>query len=87
MARTVAEIDADIEKLKQKIEEKKKKKTRLQNQEKAKQRKLENRVKFILGGWLLNYCDNNADFKNGLFTDTSLRDQDRQTLKEFFENR
>lgn len=81
---TVEQIDQQIAELKEKKKEelKKKKQKELLEQRKknAQKRKLESRVKYIVGGYVLSVS---PDYISKLLNSDKLRDQDRKTLEEY----
>ena len=81
---TVEQIDQQIAELKKKKKEelKKKKKKELLEQRKknAQKRKLESRVKYIVGGYVLSVS---PDYISKLLNSDKLRDQDRKTLETY----
>lgn len=81
---TVEQIDKQIAELKEKKKEelKKKKQKELLEQRKknAQKRKLESRVKYIVGGYVLSVS---PDYISKLLNSDKLRDQDRKTLEEY----
>lgn len=84
---TVEQIDNQIKELKEKKKkelQKQKQKALLEQRKKnAQKRKLENRVKYIIGGWcLVNQPEKTFNTLLNL-KDNSLRDQDRKTLEAY----
>lgn len=81
---TVEQIDKQIAELKEKKKEelKKQKQKELLEQRKknAQKRKLENRVKYIVGGYVLSVS---PDYISKLLNSDKLRDQDRKTLEAY----
>lgn len=81
---TVEQIDQQIAELKEKKKEelKKKKQKELLEQRKknAQKRKLESRVKYIVGGYVLSVS---PDYISKLLNSDKLRDQDRKTLEAY----
>lgn len=81
---TVEQIDKQIAELKEKKKEelKKKKQKELLEQRKknAQKRKLESRVKYIVGGYVLSVS---PDYISKLLNSDKLRDQDRKTLEAY----
>lgn len=81
---TVEQIDKQIAELKEKKKEelKKKKQKELLEQRKknAQKRKLESRVKYIIGGYVLSVS---PDYISKLLNSDKLRDQDRKTLEAY----
>lgn len=81
---TVEQIDQQIAELKEKKKEelKKKKQKELLEQRKknAQKRKLESRVKYIIGGYVLSVS---PDYISKLLNSDKLRDQDRKTLEAY----
>lgn len=81
---TVEQIDKQIEELreKKKAELKKQKQKALAEQRKknAQKRKLESRVKYIVGGYVLSVS---PEYIDKLINSDKIRDQDRKTLIEF----
>lgn len=85
MAKTIAEIDKEIEELKQKklkaLQKQKQQELREKRLQAARRRKLENRVKYIIGGWVLSHqAGKGIDV---ILKDPKTRDQDRKTLEAF----
>ena len=84
---TVEQIDKQIAELKEKKKEelKKKKQKELLEQRKknAQKRKLESRVKYIVGGYVLSVS---PDYISKLLNSDKLRDQDRKTLEAYKAN-
>lgn len=78
---TVEQIDKQIAELKEKKKEelkKKKQKAFLEQRKKnAQRRKLESRVKYIVGGYVLSVS---PDYIDKLINSGKLRDQDKKTL-------
>lgn len=81
---TVEQIDKQIAELKEKKKEelKKKKQKELLEQRKknTQKRKLESRVKYIIGGYVLSVS---PDYISKLLNSDKLRDQDRKTLEAY----
>ncbi len=81
---TVEQIDKQIEELKEKkkAELKKQKQKALAEQRKqnTQKRKLESRVKYIIGGYILSIA---PDYIDKLLKSEKLRDQDRKTLQAY----
>lgn len=81
---TVEQIDKQIAELKEKKKEelKKQKQKELLEQRKknAQKRKLESRVKYIVGGYVLSVS---PDYISKLLNSDKLRDQDRKTLEAY----
>lgn len=81
---TVEQIDQQIAELKEKKKEelKKKKQKELLEQRKknAQKRKLESRVKYIVGGYVLSVS---PDYISKLLNSDKLRDKDRKTLEAY----
>lgn len=81
---TVEQIDQQIAELKEKKKEelKKQKQKELLEQRKknAQKRKLESRVKYIVGGYVLSVS---PDYISKLLNSDKLRDQDRKTLEAY----
>lgn len=81
---TVEQIDKQIAELKEKKKEelKKKKQKELLEQRKknAQKRKIESRVKYIVGGYVLSVS---PDYISKLLNSDKLRDQDRKTLEAY----
>ena len=73
---TVEQIDKQIEELKAK----KREELLAQRQKNAKKRKLENRVKYIIGGYMLSVS---PDYIDKLLTSDNLREQDKKTLQDY----
>lgn len=84
---TVEQIDKQIEELKEKkkAELKKQKQKALAEQRKknAQKRKLESRVKYIVGGHVLSVS---PDYIDKLINSDKLREQDRKTLIDYKKN-
>ena len=84
---TVEQIDKQIEELKAKKKEelKKQKQKELLEQRKknARKRKLENRVKYILGGFVLSEL---PDIIFKALDSPKLREQDKKTLEDYKKN-
>ena len=82
---TVEQIDKQIlelkEKKKKELQKKKQKALLEQRKKNAQKRKLENRVKYIIGGWCLSHQAEKSI--SALLNDTTLRDQDRRTLEAY----
>ena len=82
---TVEQIDKQISELKEKKKkelQKQKQKQLLERRKKNSQkRKLENRVKYIIGGWVLSHqAVKGIDV---ILNDEKTRDQDRKTLEAY----
>lgn len=82
---TIEQIDAKIQELSEKKKQQllKQKQKALQEQRKkaAQKRKLENRVKYIIGGWVLSHqAGKGIDV---ILNDPKTRDQDRKTLEAY----
>lgn len=81
---TVEQIDKQIEELKAKKKDelrKKKQKALLEQRKKnAQKRKLESRVKYIIGGYILSVS---PDYVGKLLNSDKLREQDRKTLLDY----
>jgi hypothetical protein len=81
---TVEQIDKQIEELKAKkreeLRKQKQKELLAQRQKNAKKRKLENRVKYIIGGYMLSVS---PDYIDKLLTSDNLREQDKKTLQDY----
>ena len=81
---TVEQIDKQIAELKEKKKEelKKQKQKELLEQRKknAQKRKIESRVKYIVGGYVLSVS---PDYISKLLNSDKLRDQDRKTLEAY----
>lgn len=84
---TVEQIDKQIKELKEKkkkeLQKKKQKELLEQRQKNARKRKLESRVKYIIGGYILSVS---PDYINKLLNSDKLREQDRKTLQNYKEN-
>lgn len=84
---TVEQIDKQIEELKAKKKEelKKQKQKELLEQRKknARKRKLESRVKYIIGGFVLSVS---PDYLDKVLGSGKLREQDIKTLEEYKKN-
>ena len=78
---TVEQIDKQIAELKEKKKEELKKKEQKalleQRKKNAQRRKLESRVKYIVGGYVLSVS---PDYIDKLINSGKLRDQDKKTL-------
>ncbi len=85
---TLEQIDKQIEELKEKkkLELQKQKQKALLEQRRinAKKRKLESRVKYIIGGYVLA-SSNDKNIINKILESDKLRDQDRKTLENYKE--
>lgn len=81
---TVEQIDKQIAELKEKKKEELKKKQQKelleQRKKNAQKRKLESRVKYIVGGYVLSVS---PDYISKLLNSDKLRDQDRKTLEAY----
>ena len=81
---TVEQIDQQIAELKEKKKEELKKKQQKelleQRKKNAQKRKLESRVKYIIGGYVLSVS---PDYISKLLNSDKLRDQDRKTLEAY----
>ena len=82
---TVEQIDEQIKELKEKkkkeLQKKKQKALLEQRKRNAQKRKLENRVKYIIGGWVLSHqAVKGIDV---ILNDEKTRDQDRKTLEAY----
>lgn len=81
---TVEQIDKQIAELKEKKKEELKKKQQKelleQRKKNAQKRKLESRVKYIIGGYVLSVS---PDYISKLLNSDKLRDQDRKTLEAY----
>lgn len=81
---TVEQIDQQIAELKEKKKEELKKKQQKelleQRKKNAQKRKLESRVKYIVGGYVLSVS---PDYISKLLNSDKLRDQDRKTLEAY----
>ena len=82
---TVEQIDKQIlelkEKKKKELQKKKQKALLEQRKKNAQKRKLENRVKYIIGGWVLSHqAIKGIDV---VLNDDKTRDQDRKTLEAY----
>jgi uncharacterized protein (UPF0297 family) len=84
---TVEQIDKQISELKEKkkeqIQKKKQKELLEQRQKNARKRKLESRVKYIIGGYVLSV---QPDYIDRLINSDKLREQDRKTLNDYKKN-
>lgn len=84
---TVEQIDKQIEELKAKKKEElrkqKQKELLAQRQKNAKKRKLESRVKYIFGGYIMS---TQPDFIDKLINSDRLREQDKKTLTDYKKN-
>lgn len=81
---TVEQIDKQIAELKEKkkneLKKQKQRELQEQRQKNARKRKLESRVKYIIGGYVLSVS---PDYIDKLLTSDKLRDQDKKTLKAY----
>lgn len=81
---TVEQIDKQIlelkEKKKKELQKKKQKALLEQRKKNAQKRKLESRVKYIIGGYVLSVS---PDYINKLIDSNKLRDQDKKTLETY----
>lgn len=84
---TVEQIDEQIKALKEKkkeqIKKQKQKELLEQRQKNARKRKLESRVKYIVGGYVLSVS---PDYIDKLLNSDKLREQDKKTLSEYKKN-
>ena len=84
---TIEQIDKQIEELKEKkkLELKKKKQKELleQRQKNAKKRKLESRVKYIIGGFILS---TSPEILDKILNSDKLRDQDKKSVQDYKKN-
>lgn len=84
---TVEQIDKQIEELKEKkkaeIKKQKQKALAEQRKKNAQKRKLESRVKYIVGGYVLSVS---PEYIDKLINSDKLRDQDRKTLIDYKKN-
>jgi hypothetical protein len=84
---TVEQIDKQIEELKTKkkeqIKKQKQKELLEQRQKNARKRKLESRVKYIVGGYVLSIS---PDYIDKLLNSDKLREQDKKTLLDYKKN-
>ncbi len=82
---TVEQIDKQIlelkEKKKKELQKKKQKALLEQRKKNAQKRKLENRVKYIIGGWVLSHQA--VKVIDVVLNDDKTRDQDRKTLEAY----
>ena len=81
---TIEQIEKQIEELKQKkaeeIKKQKQKEAKLLKEKNAKKRKLEDRVKYILGGFVLK---NKPEILEEIQKSDKLRTQDIETIKNY----
>ncbi len=81
---TVDQINKQIEELKEKkkeqIKKQKQKELLAQRQKNARKRKLESRVKYILGGYILSVS---PDYIDKVLNSNKLREQDKKTLQAY----
>lgn len=81
---TVEQIDRQIEELKEKkkaeLKRQKQKQLLEQRKKNARKRKLESRVKYIIGGYVLSVS---PDYIDKLLNSDKLREQDRETLRDY----
>ena len=84
---TVEQIDKQIEELREKkkaeLNKQKQKALAEQRKKNAQKRKLESRVKYIVGGYVLSVS---PEYIDKLINSDKLRDQDRKTLIDFKKN-
>jgi hypothetical protein len=84
---TVEQIDKQIAELKEKkkeqIKKQKQKELLEQRQRNARKRKLESRVKYIVGGYVLSVS---PDYIDKLLNSDKLREQDKKTLADYKKN-
>lgn len=84
---TVEQIDKQIAELKEKkkreLQKKKQKELLEQRQKNARKRKLESRVKYIIGGHVLAVS---PDYVDKLLNSDKLREQDKKTLQAYKES-
>lgn len=84
---TVEQINKQIEELKEKkkeqIKKQKQKELLAQRQKNARKRKLESRVKYILGGYILSVS---PDYIDKVLNSNKLREQDKKTLQNYKKN-
>lgn len=84
---TVEQINKQIEELKEKkkeqIKKQKQKELLEQRQKNARKRKLESRVKYILGGYILSVS---PDYIDKVLNSNKLREQDKKTLQNYKKN-
>ena len=83
---TVEQIDEQIKQLKEKkkkeIQKQKEKELLEQRKKNAKKRKLESRVKYIIGGFVLS---TSPEILDKVLNSDKLREQDKKTLQTFKE--
>lgn len=84
---TVEQIDKQIEELKEKkkaeLKKQKQKKLLELRRKNSQKRKLESRVKYIIGGYILSIS---PDYIDKLLNSDKLREQDKKTLTEYKKN-
>lgn len=84
---TVEQIDKQIEELREKkkaeLKKQRQKAQAEQRQKNARKRKLESRVKYIVGGYVLSV---QSDYIDRLINSDKLREQDRKTLIDYKKN-
>ena len=84
---TVEQIDKQIEELREKkkaeLKKQRQKAQAEQRQKNARKRKLESRVKYIIGGQVLSV---QPDYIDRLINSDKLREQDRKTLIDYKKN-
>lgn len=84
---TVEQIDKQIAELKEKkkieLQKKKQKELLEQRQKNARKRKLESRVKYIIGGHVMAVS---PDYVDKLLNSDKLREQDKKTLQAYKES-
>ncbi|MBO4711611.1 hypothetical protein J5681_06830 [bacterium] len=84
---TVEQIDKQIEELREKkkaeLKKQRQKAQAEQRQKNARKRKLESRVKYIVGGYVLSV---QPDYIDRLINSDKLREQDRKTLIDYKKN-
>lgn len=83
---TVEQIEKQIDELKEKkkkaLEKEKQKKLLEQRKKTAQKRKLESRVKYIIGGYILS-VQGAEGYIDKLISSDKLRDQDKKTLQTY----
>lgn len=84
---TVEQIDKQIEELREKkkaeLKKQRQKAQAEQRQKNARKRKLESRVKYIVGGYVLSV---QPEYIDRLINSDKLREQDRKTLIDYKKN-
>lgn len=84
---TVEQIDKQIAELKEKkkkeLQKKKQKELLEQRQRNARKRKIESRVKYIIGGFVLS---NSPEILDKVLNSDKVREQDKKTLQDYKKN-